>query len=963
MKQEEYYTVSFEKADPKRVDKLGAKGAKLVEDFQSLKRDLSSLSKFVQVPDGFIITTNVCQSYYQNNRTLSDLIWQNIMRDLLELEIRERRYFGSTEESFPLIVAVRGGAPVSLPGAISTVLNVGMTPEIVRTLIEKGEDEIFVLSTYANALRMYGEVVLDVPYGEFYRIMESLDIQDETNATEASVLYRLIDSYEKILNRSSHPKYGSGYPSDALTQLRYSIEAVFDSWMKPTAVSARISRSPKIPDEMGTAVVVQTMVFGNRNDNSLSGVLFTRDHRTGRNIPIIEWAPRIQCDKIVSGRIGKELLRTDDLKKRFPKIYDHLILVKEWLENRSRRPLDIEFTVEDGRLFILQRRPLRMTFNATMRALMDMVDEGKTTIQMASMIINNVLEQPEKVLREDFSDYLVIGKGEPITDSADTGILVFGTEEALKLADAGINVILLRRYPYGETDVAVNHPRVRGIIRYDGNTTGHEAVSAVAYCKPYLINVVDALGRNPVIVNGERVELNPESLFYNYIGKPVFVDGESGIVGYTEADGFLEDKKSRKKLYIDWEFVREKFEQEGYRQLSYEELLDIHYQWELELEKYMDIERKLKDENLPVSQEELLKTFSRYLDFLPPENRLRILELKGVSVKDFDLERPFITYYGRNLRQEVRRILKTLMLCITWRTHWIHELMVEKARERGDTENDVIRDIFLKNRTMSLVKGFEQEGFHVMRVGGFHYLILASNFEYDQDPNKVNLGPEVLNYQDKEILAKHFMAHLEQTNPSIASRIRIIKGEPPLGQGHARIISVGLAIPDELFALVCRYLRAFIDQCRSGCLIRREEMIPTNDFIELYRLDPFFALYPEVKIKKDLGGSCFVTFGDCSYGEFDGTVFGEDQYRELMKRVKEFEWYMKVTGQHVYIRPWSLEVDPFRRHSIVTAVGIQFPIEHLNVVLESLKNFFQEKEKQETKPTFKKAFDRTMDIS
>lgn len=961
MKQEEHYIVSFEKADYKRTDKLGAKGAKLVEDFQNFHKDSSFFSKLARVPDGFIITTDVCSAYFAQNKTIPITIWQNIMKALLELEIRERRYFGSAEESFPLIVAVRGGAPVSLPGAVSTVLNVGMTPDIVKTLIEKGEDEIFVLSTYANALRMYGEVVLNIPYSEFYRVLERLNIQDETDATETALLYDLIESYEKILQRTSHPKYGSGYPSDALTQLRNSIEAVLDSWMGPIAVAARMSRSPKIPDEIGTAVVVQTMVFGNRNNSSLSGVFFTRDHRTGKNVPIIEWAPRIQCDKIVSGRIRKELLKTDDLKTKFPEIYERLILIKEWLENQSKRPLDIEFTVEDGKLFILQRRPLRMTFNATMKSLMDMVDEGKTTIQMASMIINNALEQPEKILKENFHDYVLIGKGEPITDSADAGILAFGTEEALRLADSGANVILLRRYSYGETDVAVNHPRVRGIIRYDGNTTGHEAVSAVAYCKPYLINVVDAFGRKPVVIKGDEVELNPESLFYQYVGKRVFVDGESGIIGYTDSDEFLEDRKSRKKLYVDWEFVREQFEQEGYRNLSYEELLDIHYQWELELEEYMVIERKLKEGSSTLSQEELLRTFARYLDFLPPENRIRILELKGVSVKDFILG-PAIVYQGKNLKEEVRKIIKTLMLCITWRTHWIHELMVEKAKERGDTENDVIRDIFLKNRTMSLVRGFEVEGFHVMRVSGFHYLILASNFEYDQDPNKVSLGPGVFNYQDKEILAKHFMAHLEQVNPAISSKIRIIKGEPPLGQGHARIISVGLAIPDDLFPLVCRYLRAFIDQCRSGCLIHREEMIPLNEFVELYRLDPFFALYPEVKIKKDNAGNCFITFGDCSYGEFEGTVFGEEQYKKLVKKVKEFEWYMKVTGRHTYIRPWSLEVDPFRRHSIVTAVGIRFPIENLNMVLESLKGFFEERERRKDKPSFRRSFDRIVEI-
>ncbi|HDL89344.1 MAG TPA: hypothetical protein ENG14_00380 [Thermodesulforhabdus norvegica] len=959
----EEMVLSFEKADAKRVDKLGAKGAKLIEDFQMIQKNFPQSHGAVQVPDGFVITTDVCREYFAKGRVLSDEHWRIILKALVELENRLSRRFGMATEGFPLLVAVRGGAPVSLPGAVSTVLNVGLNDEIVKSLISQGDDPVFILSTYLNGIRMYGEVVLGIPYDEFYRVLEQWNVRDEADVDKEEVLCKLVGEYRKILNSVEHPKYGTGFPQEPSIQLRNAVEAVFDSWMGLTAIEARKSRKPPVSDDMGTAVVIQSMVFGNRSKKSLSGVLFTRDQRTGENKPVIEWAPRIQCDKIVSGRLRKRLQKTEDLKAAVPEIYELLLMVRDRLETRSKRPLDVEFTVEDNVLYILQRRPLRMTFNATVRALWDMVDEGKTTIQLASLIINNALEQPEKVVRENFEDYELIGKGEPITDSADTGILVFGTEQALELARKGVKVILLRKRPYGETDIAVNHPNVRGIIRYDGNATGHEAVSAVAYSKPYLINVVDAKGEKPVVVRGNRIELNSHSLFARYIGKRVFVDGERGIVGFTEKKEFLEDRRSRKKLYVDWEYVRKRFEKEKYETLSYEQLLDIHYQWELELERYQQLEKRIKQKDATLKNEELLQAFEHYLNFVSPKDVKRVLALKEVNINDFEFS-PVLVYRGNDLAAEVSKIIKTLMLCITWRTHWVHQILVEKAKARGETENDVIRDIFLKNRTMSLVHGFEKEGFHVMKVPGYHYLIFASNFEYDQDLNRVQIGPATLDYREKEILARHFLAYLKQTNPELGKRVRLVQGEPPLGQGHARIISVGLSVANDLFPILCRYLRAFLDQCRDGCSLCRDELIPSTEFIELYRLDPFFALYPDMKIKKNEGGTCFITFGNCSYGEFDGTVFGEKEYMELVQLVKTFEWHLKVTGRYLPIRPWSFEVDPFRRHSVITAVGISCPVDRLNPLLEALKEFLGQRERETlAEPCFRSSFERMGDDS
>jgi len=940
--------VPFEKADPTLVDKFGAKGAKLAEDFQQARQLFPNMAETISVPDGFILSTEVWKLYRDAGNKLPDEVFEQINWQLEELGKRTNRKFGDLSGKMPLIVAVRGGAPVSLPGAISTILNVGLNDNVVAALIAAGEDESFVLSTYLTAIRMFGEVVLDIHYDHFYDILSRYRVGAEGSIPKA-LLHVLIAEYKNLLKETRDHRFQESFDDNLALQIRYAIEAVFSSWMAPTAVEARRSRQSEeggVSDDMGTAVTVQTMVFGNRDDqNCLSGVLFTRNQRTGADFPVIEWAPKVQCDKIVSGKLRKQLHDTLDLKDRFSDIYDRLLIVREAFENLVKRPLDVEFTVENRKVYILQRRPLRMTFHATVRSMWDFVDEGKTNIQRASMIINKALEQREKVLRDGFHDYQIIARGEPITDSADSGILTFGTEEALILAQQGHDVILFRKRPYGETDVAVNHPRVRGIVRCDGNTTGHEAVSAVAYSKPYLINLLDISGKPMIVSHNGTLTVNPDTMLHRYIGKTVFVDCERGILGYTEAKDFLEDRKSRKKLYVDWEFVKEQFDEGNYTAWDYEDLLELHYKWELELLQYQRIEKHLRAHDISIPENELVAAFNTYLSYLPERDRQRALRLKDVSVEDFDFG-PTLIYRGKNLGKEVLKILRTLMLCTTWRTHWVHEIMVAQARSRGETENDVIRDIFLKNRTMSLVHGFEEEGFHLMRVPDHFYLILASNFEYGQDLDKVDIGPDSMNYAEKEKLAGEFVDYLQSVNPEISSKVRTVQGEPPLGEGHARIISIGLAIPNGDFDLICRYLRSFLDQKQNADKSNLELRIPKDEFIELYQIDPFFATRPDLRITQKSEESqrntdYFLTFGDCSFGEFDGQVYGKEDYDRLLLQVKDFEGYLQKAGKDLAVRPWQFEVDPYRRHSVIAAVGIRFDKNDFAGVMEGLKEFLE----------------------
>ncbi len=719
--------------------------------------------------------------------------------------------------------------------------------------------------------------------------------------------------------------------------------------MSPVAVEARMSRErpgESIPDSMGTAAIVQRMVFGNRDDLSLSGVLFSREQRSGANHPIIEWAPRVQCDKIVSGKLRKELLQAEDLAVSNPAVYEMLLLVRDAFEHRAKRPIDVEFTVESGRLFLLQRRPMRTTCSATVRAMWDMIDEGKTTIQLASMAINQALAQPEKALREGFADFEVLASGEPVTDCADCGVLVFGSEAALELAEKGQDVILLRRKLFGKGDLAVNHPRVRGIVRVDGHTTSHEAVSAVAYGKPYLIKTLDVHG-NPLILSGEEgAILNPESVVSSFIGKNVFLDGERGILGHTGSSGFMDDRRLRKKLYVDWEYLKEQFIAAAYENCGYPELLDVHYEWELELESCAGMEKKLAA-GIEVPNIRLLHAFDTWLRCFRQADRIKAMRLKEVRAEDFELGPP-LAYHGSDLPGEVLKIISTLMLSTTWWTHWIHEILVQKAISRGETENDVIRDINLKNRTMSLLSGFEKEGFHLMKTVGSSFLVFASNFEYEQNPDSLQVGPGALDYMKKDLLAQRFIEYLRNVDEPLGNRVRVINGEPPLGQGHARIVSVGLAAPEADFGLMCRYLRTFLDQRAPDRPADLLSLVPETGFIELYQIDPFFASRPEFRVTRQAreqhcARELFLSFGDCSFGEYDGRIYGKEEYDKLNVEVDSFQDHLKKKGAEMNLRPWNFEIDPFRRHSLIAAAGLRFSENLFAQVIEELKEFVNRK--------------------
>jgi hypothetical protein len=235
-----------------------------------------------------------------------------------------------------------------------------------------------------------------------------------------------------------------------------------------------------------------------------------------------------------------------------------------------------------------------------------------------------------------------------------------------------------------------------------------------------------------------------------------------------------------------------------------------------------------------------------------------------------------------------------------------------------------------------------------MRAPDCYHLILASNFEYGQDLDKVDIGPATFNYTEKEILARRFMTFLQLNNPGLHGKIRMVQGEPPLGQGHARIISIGISVPHADFELLSRYLRTFLDQSKEqqpGDLLER---VPVGEFRELYQLDPFFAPFPhfEVSLERvgtEATGDCLITFGRCSFGEFDGVVYGKEEYERLMAEVTCFQDHLAAIGKSSYVRPWHFEVDPYRRHSVIAAAGMRFDRGRIAEALHDLKAYLSQK--------------------
>lgn len=494
------YFFGAEKADGRADMKnlLGGKGANLAE-MTNLK---------IPVPPGFTITTEVCTLYYKNNKRYPKELKPQVDEAMKKVEKIMGKRFGDPDN--PLLVSVRSGARSSMPGMMETVLNIGLTEKTIPGLIKKTGNERFVYDAYRRLLMMYSDVVMEKAAGieppEGEAIRQKLEHALETmkkmkgykNDTEltADDLKILCDEFKAIIKHT----LGKDFPDDPWEQLWGGIGAVFQSWMGKRAVSYR--KIEKIPDDWGTAVNVVAMVFGNTGDNSGTGVAFTRNPATGENVFYGEWLPNAQGEDVVAGirtpypinkaSRSQESANLPSLEETMPRVYKQLVAIRNKLERHYRDMQDIEFTIEDGRLWMLQTRVGKRNPQAAIRMAVEMAKQRLISKETAILRIKP--EQLDILLHPSVAPVaekkaVVLAKGLPAGPGGATGRIVFTADDAEAWAKRGEKVILVRNETSPE-DVHGMHA-AEAILTAKGGMTSHAALVARGWGKCCIVGCTD----------------------------------------------------------------------------------------------------------------------------------------------------------------------------------------------------------------------------------------------------------------------------------------------------------------------------------------------------------------------------------------------------------------------------------------------------------------------------------------
>lgn len=456
------YVYEFNEGDETMRELLGGKGA-----------NLAGMSKLgMPVPYGFTITTEACNQYYEDNETINDGIKAQIMEYLDLLEKKSGKRLG--DEANPLLVSVRSGARASMPGMMDTILNLGMNKTVAETVANLTNNERFAYDSYRRFIQMYSDVVMGLSKKRFEEIIDEVKaergISDDLdlNAEDMKKLVELFKAFYKNELKSE-------FPEDPKEQLMGAIEAVFRSWNNPRAIYYR--KMNDIPSSWGTAVNVQMMVFGNMGNDCGTGVAFTRNPSTGENKLYGEFLMNAQGEDVVAGIRTPQ--KIDQLKKVAPGAYDDFVAITKKLETHYRNMQDMEFTIEKGKLFMLQTRNGKRTAQAALKIACDMVDEGMITIDEALMMVEP--QQLDSLLHPMF-DADELKKAEPIASAlpaspgAACGQIVFSAEEAIQEASRNHKVILVRLETSPE-DIEGMHVS-QGILTVRGGMTSHAAVVA-----------------------------------------------------------------------------------------------------------------------------------------------------------------------------------------------------------------------------------------------------------------------------------------------------------------------------------------------------------------------------------------------------------------------------------------------------------------------------------------------------
>lgn len=450
------------KADGKGTmkDLLGGKGAGLAE-MTNLK---------IPVPAGFTVTTEACNEYFMAGKKYPQGMWEQVLENLKKVEEVMGMQFG--DEVNPLLVSVRSGAKFSMPGMMDTVLNLGLNEVTLNAFIKKIGNERFVYDAYRRLITMFGNIVMGVDRQKFEQALEQMKEKKgvflDTDLT-VDDLKKLVEEFKTIYKNNT----GEDFPSDPYEQLKRAVNAVFGSWFGDRAVKYR--KLNDIPDDLGTACNVQSMVFGNLGENSGTGVGFTRDPSTGQKRFFAECLINAQGEDVVAGI--RTPLHIEELKKRFPKAYSDLDGIYKKLERHYSDMLDIEFTVQKGKLYMLQTRVGKRTAAAALKIAIDMVKEK--LIDKKTAILRIDPQQLDQLLHPTIDPKAhvnVIAKGLPASPGAAVGKVVFTADDAEKAAEKGRSVVLVRTETSPEDIGGMN--AARGILTARGGMTSHAAVVA-----------------------------------------------------------------------------------------------------------------------------------------------------------------------------------------------------------------------------------------------------------------------------------------------------------------------------------------------------------------------------------------------------------------------------------------------------------------------------------------------------
>ena len=520
------YVYLFEEGNAGMRDLLGGKGAGLAE--------MTNLG--LPVPPGFIITTEACNEYSAKGEFPAGLEVQ-IEEALSALEKKVGKALGDKKN--PLLLSVRSGAKISMPGMMDTVLNLGLNDETVKALAAATDNERFALDCYRRFIQMFSDIVLHVEFHRFEDVLEKYKKKYRVqfdHELQPEHLKEIIREYKDIVKEQTK----QDFPQDPKAQLRKAVIAVFESWNNPRAKVYR--KLNKIPDDLGTAVNVQAMVFGNMGNNCGTGVAFTRDPATGENVVFGEYLINAQGEDVVAGiRTPQPIAK---LKEEMPEAYEQFVRTCSLLEKHYRDMQDIEFTIENGKLYILQTRSGKRTAAAAVKVAVDMVKEG--LISKEEAILRVEPDQLNQVLHKRLdpkADFKVVATGLPASPGAASGKAIFDADEAERLGNEGEKVILVRL----ETTPDDIHGVVvaQGVLTSRGGMTSHAAVVARGMGKPCVCGCealnIDYKAKKMTVGDLEIKE-----------GDVITIDGSTGQVIFGDVPLVSPEMTEELRLLLEW---------------------------------------------------------------------------------------------------------------------------------------------------------------------------------------------------------------------------------------------------------------------------------------------------------------------------------------------------------------------------------------------------------------------------